>query len=120
MTPPPRAAGLRRSLALLLLAIFLGAGTTLPGADALLFHWHEPGTADHRDHIEPAGGCASHADSCTLGRSASGAGAELAHTALIRIEPPAGSSVEPNSGPPFLAAARGGLSQPRAPPVTVA
>lgn len=120
MTLPGPAAGLRRSIALLLLAVFVGAGTTLPGADALLFHWGEPGTADHRGHIEPAGGCASHADDCTLGRTASGAGARLAHAAVVRVEPPAGASVEPNSSLLHRPVSRGAIPQPRAPPVTVA
>ena len=120
MMPARRSAGLRRSIALLLFAVFLGAGTTLPGADALLFHSGDTGTAEHQPHIEPAGGCASHADDCTLGRTASGAGAELAHSALLRTEPVSTLPAGPVLDLPPIAAARGGIPQPRAPPVPVA
>ena len=116
MTHPRRAAGLRRSIALLLLAVFLGAGTTLPGADALLFHGSEPGAGEHQTHIEPAGGCASHTDGCTLGRAASGAGSELAPAPTVRVEPPARGSAEPDCGLPPLALDRDTLPPPRAPP----
>jgi hypothetical protein len=116
MTPARRSAGLRRSIALLLFAVFLGAGTTLPGADALLFHGDA--TAEHRPHIEPAGGCTSHADDCTLGRTATGAGAELPDPAPVRAEPPAAQAgrTAPEHLP--IAAVPPGISQSRAPPDT--
>ena len=119
MTPARRSSGLRRSIALLLFAVFLGAGTTLPGADALLFHADGSG-AEHRTHIEPAGGCTSHADVCTIGRTATGAGAEVAHPTVVRTEPVSAAPVEsaPSASP--FAAGRGGTPQPRAPPLPVA
>lgn len=116
MMPARRSAGLRRSIALLLFAVFLGAGTTLPGADALLFHSGDTGTAEHQPHIEPAGGCASHADDCALGRAASGAGADLAHAPQVRLDAPARGRVELVSGPRHIGFDRGILPQPRAPP----
>jgi hypothetical protein len=61
-----------RLRAWLLLVLFLSAGTSLPGADALLNHRH-PET--FRVHFDPAGGCAAHADHGTLGRTPPGAGA---------------------------------------------
>ena len=116
MTPARRSAGLRRSIALLLFAVFLGTGTTLPGADALLFHGDA--TAEHRPHIEPAGGCTSHADDCTLGRTATGAGAELAHLASVRAEPPSPEAAPTAPEHLPIAGVPAGLSQSRAPPVT--
>jgi hypothetical protein len=116
MMPARRSAGLHRSIALLLFAVFLGAGTTLPGTDALLYHWGQPDATEHQAHIEPAGGCASHTDACTLGRAASGAGADLAHAPQVRADAPARSRVEPDSGLRHVAFDRGVLPQPRAPP----
>jgi hypothetical protein len=76
----------RRLVAFLLLAVFLGAGTTIPDPDVLLHHW--TGQADeHRTHIEPAGGCGSHSEKCTLGRTATGAGATLVQSPVLRAEP---------------------------------
>ena len=49
-------------------------------------------------------------------RTASGAGAELAHAPLIRAEPPARGPVELVSGLRRVALERGALPQPRAPP----
>ena len=63
-----------RAKALLLLTVFLSAGTSLPSLDALAFH-HDGSGERSRTHVEPAGGCHSHADQCTLGRTASGSGA---------------------------------------------
>jgi hypothetical protein len=119
MIPARRSAGLRRSIALLLFAVFLGAGTTLPGADALLFHG-EKAAAEHRAHVEPAGGCGSHADSCTLGRTASGTGAALAGPAVVRAAPTAALPVASAPASLLTAGAPGGSPQPRAPPVPVA
>jgi hypothetical protein len=62
----------RRLRAWLLLLLFLSAGTSLPGADALLNHRHPE---SFRVHFDPAGGCASHADHCALGRTPPGSGA---------------------------------------------
>jgi hypothetical protein len=58
-----------RIRAWLLLALFLSAGTSLPGPDALLHHGH---MELFRVHFDPAGGCAGHADHCTLGRTPPG------------------------------------------------
>jgi hypothetical protein len=76
----------RRLVAFLLLAVFLGAGTTVPGPDVLLHHWTGQAN-EHRSHIEPAGGCGSHSEKCTLGRTATGAGAALVHDPVLRTDP---------------------------------
>jgi len=120
MTRALRVAGLRRSVAFLLLTVFLGAGTTLPGADALLYHWGQAGGEEQRSHIEPAGGCASHTESCTLGRTATGAGAALEHAPVVHLEQTGGAPAELVPDLPLIAAERGGIPQPRAPPVPVA
>jgi hypothetical protein len=59
----------QRIRAWLLLALFLSAGTTLPSPDALVNHRH---AELFRVHFDPAGGCAGHADHCTLGRTPPG------------------------------------------------
>jgi hypothetical protein len=66
-----RAKALTRFRAWLLLALFLGAGTSLPSPDALLFHSHVDPFAG-RVHVEPAGGCTAHGEHCTLGRTSPG------------------------------------------------
>ena len=114
-----RSAGLRRSAAVFLLAVFIGAGTALPGPDALLHHWGGPDAADHRPHVEPAGGCAAHAESCTLGRTATGAGATLAHAPTVRLQPGGGAAAELPPAHPHPAAHAGALPQSRAPPVPI-
>ena len=63
-----------RLRAWLLLALFLSAGTSLPSADALLNHRHPE---SFRVHFDPAGGCASHADHCTLARTPPGSRAAV-------------------------------------------
>jgi hypothetical protein len=105
----------RRLVAFLLLTVFLGAGTTLPGPDALLHHWL--GSAEQqRSHVEPAGGCGSHAEQCTLGRTATGAGAVVADAPVLRstADGPAPEALLPDL--PLVAADRSSLPQPRAPP----
>jgi len=108
----------RRLLALVLLAVFLGAGTTVPGPDALLHHW--TGQSDElRTHIEPAGGCGSHAERCTLGRAATGAGAAIAQAPVLRTE------LNDSPSPVITAAVRIVIADPdaiphsRAPPAHV-
>ncbi|MDQ3426482.1 MAG: hypothetical protein M3477_01500, partial [Gemmatimonadota bacterium] len=64
-----------RAKALLLLAVFLGGGTSFPGLDALLHHGRDADSFGHLTHVEPAGGCPTHAGHCTLGRTAPGSGA---------------------------------------------
>ena len=71
----------RRGRAWLLLVLFLGAGTSLPSVDALLNHRY---TELFRVHFDPAGGCASHADHCTLGRTPPGTGAATPLTFAAR------------------------------------
>jgi hypothetical protein len=75
----------RRLVAWLLLSVFLGAGTTLPGPDALLHRWTRQAD-EHRTHLEPAGGCGAHAEKCTLGRTATGAGATLVQAPILRTQ----------------------------------
>jgi hypothetical protein len=104
----------RRHTALLLLAIFLGAGTTLPGADALLYHW--AATEDSHAHVELPGACAAHTDHCTLGRTASGAGASIATAPVLRAEPVDLASPILTAAPAIVVLHRGALHQPRAPP----
>lgn len=120
MTRALRTGAIRRSVALLLFTVFLGAGTTLPGADALLHHWGGKGVEEQRPHLDPAGGCAGHTESCTLGRTATGAGATLGHAPGIRLEAVGGAPRPParHRSPP--AADRGAIPQSRAPPVPVA
>jgi len=105
----------RRLVAFFLLAVFLGSGTTLPGPDALLHHW-SGSPEEHRSHVEPAGGCTSHTEQCTLGRTATGVGAALAHGPALRVEPAGTRRVLPLPVLPIVAAERGTLPQPRAPP----
>jgi hypothetical protein len=104
-----------RAKALLLLAIFLSAGTSLPSLDALAFH-HDGADERSRTHVEPAGGCLSHADQCTLGRTASGSGAVAApetETRLVadsRPDSPRPARLQPTFADP------GALHHSRAPP----
>jgi hypothetical protein len=105
----------RRLLALLLLTVFLGAGTTLPNTDALLFHW-VAGSEKLRPHVEPAGGCGSHSEECTLGPSASGDGAAVAHAYTLRVHSTAPAPLGSVVVVPASTADRCGIPQPRAPP----
>ena len=109
---------LRRAKAFLLLAVFLSAGTSLPGLDALLYH-HGGEVDRSQSHIEPAGGCLDHAGHCVLGRTASGSGAAVSLVRGVRIEP-AGRPV-PALLPavPHTKAYRSTVSQPRAPPASI-
>ena len=112
--------GSRRLTAFLLLAVFLGAGTTLPGPDALLYHWGRPDPEQHRTHVEAAGGCGSHLEGCSLGRAATGAEAVTAAGPLVRIRLDA-AATDPGVRPRALPVAYPiTLSQPRAPPIPVA
>ena len=71
-----------RVRAWLLLALFLSAGTSLPGADALLHHRH---AESFRVHYDPAGGCSEHADHCTLGRTPPGSSAVGPVAPVVRV-----------------------------------
>jgi hypothetical protein len=107
----------RRLISLLLLTVFLGAGTTLPGPDVLVHHWGVG--QNQRAHIEPAGGCSSHAGHCTLGRTATGAGASIADAPVLRTEPLAGTALR--LVPPTVVAGADHITLPqsRAPPAPV-
>lgn len=107
----------RRLASLWLLVVFLGAGTTLPGPDALLYHWDTAG--DLRSHIEPAGGCASHAEHCTLGRTATGAGASLTSGSVVRVQPAGVTSPAFAADAELVPDASPTLPPSRAPPAPV-
>jgi hypothetical protein len=104
--------------AVLLLAVFLAAGTSLPSLDAIFFHSH----ADERQgwsHVEAAGECVTHAGSCTLGRTAAGSGAVILGQAQPRVVAP--------SLPPsvvlvtqhWLDSQQATQARPRAPPASL-
>jgi hypothetical protein len=107
---------LARLKAFLLLAVFLTAGTSLPSFDALAIHTQNSESERSRPHVEPAGGCASHGDHCTLGRTASGSGAVATLGDGTRYEPvtqPANQrspQLQPTCADP------GALPRTRAPP----
>ncbi len=105
-----------RSVALLLLAVFLGAGSSLPSLDALLFHWHAGAQTVERPHIEPAGGCSSHAEHCTLGQSGPGARAFLGRASLARMVAGAAAAAPPAPPRIAFAASPDYASRPRPPP----
>ena len=106
-----------RIKAFLLLAIFLSAGTSLPSLDAVLYHHSATQLERSQSHVEPAGGCLSHSNHCSLGRTASGSGAVATLNGAIRLEPVSGPTqpCAPRARPTF--ADRTGVPQPRAPPV---
>jgi hypothetical protein len=107
---------MRRSLvAGILLVTFLGAGTSLPGLDELLYH-SRPSTEHLGPHVEPAGGCGAHADDCSLGRASSGAGAFVEAAPVLRETLPSPRSVTFRSIAPSVAAAADRLPRSRAPP----
>ena len=109
-------ARLIQAKAVFLLLVFLAAGTSLPSLDALAYHGNAAGSERSRTHIEPAGGCLSHADGCSLGRTASGSGAVAADEPESRLVP-TGSPVLQQSLPiqPDCADP-GALPHSRAPP----
>jgi hypothetical protein len=105
-----------RAKALFLLAIFLSAGSSLPGLDALVYHDGATELDRSQSHVEPAGGCLSHSDHCSLGRSASGSGAVATPSSATRLEP---VSTPPHPCVGRLQPActdRSAIPQPRAPP----
>jgi hypothetical protein len=99
----------------LLLALFLSAGTSLPSLDALLFHLHPDPTAG-RVHVEPLGGCTSHSEHCTLGRTPPGsrAVAPLAIVTRLATDPPRNPGPPPPE--PALDVRAASLPRSRAPP----
>jgi hypothetical protein len=99
----------------LLLAVFFGAGTSLPGLDALLFHWH---VADQHaaSHVEPAGGCSAHSDHCTLGRTPPGSRAFGVLAAALRLLPALQPVLRSPPGSRWLGLCTPSLPHSRAPP----
>ena len=73
-----------RIRAFLLLALFLCAGTSLPGLDATLYHWH-PDRNPGETHFDPAGGCGGHADHCTLSRTPPGSRSVEPRPTVFRV-----------------------------------
>lgn len=103
--------------AILLLAVFLSAGSSLPGLDALVYHSGAGEVSRSQAHVEPAGGCLNHAEHCTLGRAAPGSGAARAaagapQVALLCTPTPRPFVTQAGSGTHRLT-----LAQPRAPPI---
>ena len=111
-------ARLIQAKALLLLLVFLTAGTSLPSLDALTHHANAAEETRSQSHIEPAGGCTSHSGHCALGRSAPGSSAGPADSRELRINSAVGTpSHLPQSQAP-LSSAHVGIPQSRAPPVS--
>lgn len=111
-----RNARLAQAKAILLLAVFLSAGTSLPSPDGLMFH-HQAGEPERwQTHLEPAGGCLDHAEHCVLGRTATGSGGVATPVTEVSIHPSAPSSLQPSLTLPRRSATRGVIHQPRAPP----
>lgn len=109
----------QRLVAFLLLTIFLGAGTTLPGPD-VLFH-HLDGHADQqRVHFDPAGGCAGHVEECTLGRAATGASAAIAQAPVLHTAAAETPSLAVRSAVGVVPADLAAAPRSRAPPAHVA
>jgi hypothetical protein len=106
---------LARARAWLLLGLFLGAGTSLPSADALLHHLH-PDPFAGRVHVEPAGGCAAHSDHCTLGRTPPGSRAVASVAFVVRVGLDAEARAARPRAPRFTAAGPALLPPARAPP----
>ena len=109
-------ARLIRVKALLLLLVFLAAGTSLPSLDSLLFHANAGESQRGRIHVEPAGGCLDHAEHCVLGRTATGAGAIATPIVEVTVEPGDGSALQLLPTSLCRSYARGIIHQPRAPP----
>ncbi|MGZ8392063.1 MAG: hypothetical protein ACXWWK_04395 [Gemmatimonadales bacterium] len=106
---------LRPIKALLLLAVFLSAGTSLPSLDAVVYH--SAAELDRsQSHVESAGGCLSHSDDCSLGRTASGSGAVATVRGVTRLEPVLSPPPSCAQRLPPACADRGAIPQPRAPP----
>jgi hypothetical protein len=104
-----------RVRAWLLLALFLGAGTSLPSLDALLFHLH-PDPLASRVHVEPAGGCTAHAEHCTLGRTPPGSRAVASLAFAAELAPDIWPTPVRLPTAPALDARVASLPRPRAPP----
>jgi hypothetical protein len=106
-----------RARAVLLLAVFLTAGSSLPSLDGLLYHSASGAIARSQAHIEPAGGCLNHAEHCTLGRTAPGSGAVGVVANLPRVASDGASAPLPLVSQAWSDTYRFSVVQPRAPPL---
>jgi hypothetical protein len=106
--------------ALLLLAVFLSAGTSLPSLDSLLFHQAAGEPQRSQTHVEPAGGCLDHAAHCGLARTASGSGAISAPSGEITTEGVLKPAAHEPSDRLCFTTHHTGIPQPRAPPARLA
>lgn len=107
-----------RAKALLLLLVFLAAGTSLPSLDSLLFHQDADHPSRSLTHVEPAGGCLDHAEHCVLGRTATVASSVATPTVQIRLQPAGGPVGRPTSKS-LQSAEPAGTPHSRAPPVLI-
>lgn len=107
---------LRRPKALLLLAVFLSAGTSLPSLDALWYHHGGAEVARSQSHVEVAGGCLDHSGHCVLGRTATGSGGDTTPSTEVKAEPPS-QPVPPITAQSLFSADPTGNPNSRAPPV---
>jgi hypothetical protein len=109
-------ARLIQAKALLLLLVFLSAGTSLPSIDALVHHQLDAGTERWQTHVEPAGGCLSHAGHCALGRVAPNSSAGPSESRELQLDetPRTSHHLSPLEAP--RSHIQNGVPQPRAPP----
>lgn len=105
-----------RIRALLLLALFLGAGTSLPSLDAALYHTHGSERLAGDTHLDPAGGCGGHADHCTLGQTPPGSRSVQPWAVVIHLS--TANTLAPLRAleSPAVMPLRVSLPRPRAPP----
>ena len=105
----------RQVKAFLLLAVFLSAGTSLPSLDAVLYH-HGAELDRSQSHIEPAGSCLEHSGHCVLGRTATGSGADVTPTTVVKVQL-ASRQARPVTAQSFFSADPTSNPNSRAPPV---
>jgi hypothetical protein len=115
---PARRPALFRAKAVLLLAVFLSAGTSLPSLDALVYHHSGTELGRVPSHVEPAGGCLDHSGHCELGRTSSGSGAIVELGRGVRVEPTSRPAPARLPAWPYTKADRGTVPLPRAPPAS--
>lgn len=104
-----------RLRAFLLLTLFLSAGTSLPGLDAVLYHWHVDRRTDET-HFDPPGGCGGHADHCTLARTPPGSTSIQTLTVEVRLPTRYSHAPVRSLTTRALVSPRGTLPLTRAPP----
>lgn len=102
--------------AVLLLAVFLTAGSSLPSLDGLLYHSGHEAVARSQAHVEPAGGCFNHAEHCTLGRTAPGSGAVGVAANMPQVASEGAPAPLPLVSQAWSDTHRFSVVQPRAPP----